>query len=53
MATEYGYRYKMGEIYWWGPESVREGLERSVRETPGAVMVAREVSEPRIVSIRA
>lgn len=49
MATEYGFKYLDFEITW----TTREHAEHSAREYPNTVVVAREVSEPRIVSIRA
>lgn len=50
MATEYGVRYSTGIDHWSFAD--RATAEKWVRDC-GAVLIAREVSEPRIVSIRA
>lgn len=53
MATEYGLKFLDGHTTWYGGDSRREELERVVKGEAGFTLVAREVSEPRIVSIRA
>lgn len=50
-TTEYGIKRKSGSIEWF-PHSKREVIEQSVRLSRDSVLVAREVSEPRVVSIR-
>jgi hypothetical protein len=50
MATEYGYARGEGSVVFMPS---REDAERVVRGHAGFTLVAREVSEPRIVSIRA
>jgi hypothetical protein len=50
MATEYGVRDDLGNDDW--EYLTRAGAETMCRET-GWSLIAREVSEPRIVSIRA
>lgn len=49
MATEYGIKVD-GDIEW--TDGIYQALEYA-KVIPGASVVAREVSEPRIVSIRA
>lgn len=49
MATEYGYRRANGQEVWEVSRKFAESLSRN----PGYTLIAREVSEPRIVSIRA
>lgn len=55
MATEYGYRAPSGREVWVNAKG--KSYTRSEAESHGSVagytLIAREVSEPRIVSIRA
>lgn len=62
MATEYGYRKGNGiERFSFNSDFLteeenrltRDDAERIVKANPGYTLIAREVSEPRIVSIRA
>lgn len=51
MATEYGAReFTFGPIEW---HPSRQSAEAVIHKFYGFTLVAREVSEPRIVSIRA
>jgi len=51
MATEYGIRYLDGDDWGWTLENGIAYVRSSKKGE--AVLIAREVSEPRIVSIRA
>lgn len=50
MATEYGIRATDGTDYW---EYIDRDYAESTAREYGFTLIAREVSEPRIVSIRA
>jgi hypothetical protein len=55
MATEYGVRLASTGKDYWGYDS-RESASHDAKcdeKEFGAILIAREVSEPRIVSIRA
>ncbi len=49
MAIEYGIKMRFGTILW---RSNREVAEADMKRDPGLALIAREVSEPYVVSIR-